>query len=56
MARCGTSSQRELHMPNVSVKPVPLGKADVALHDFVIALDWLSCVCPGISLLYIFDS
>lgn len=43
-------------MPNVSVKPMPLGKADVTLHEFVIILDWVSCVCSGMSLLYIFQS
>lgn len=50
VTRVGTNSQRELHVPNVSVEPVPLGEADVTLHEFVIILDRVSRVCPGMSL------
>lgn len=56
VTRFGTNSRREQHMPDISVKPVPLGKADVTLHEFVIILDWVSCVYPGMSLWYIFES
>lgn len=47
--------QRELDMPNRSVKLVPLVKNDVTIHELAIVLRG-SLVCPGVSLLYIFES
>lgn len=42
----GTNSQGELHLPNLSVKALPPGKADVTLHELVIFLGWVS---PAVS-------
>lgn len=52
----GTSSQGELHMPNLSVKPLPPGKADVTLHELVMVPDWVSRVSPAVPSSHIFKS
>ena len=46
--RISTWGTLAAHMPNVIVKPVPLVKADVTLHE--LDYSWLvSCDCPGMS-------